>query len=151
MQGGRRTRIRRVQIYHRITLNIYIYIACQSVCLCPINVKMAELIGPKFCVGPYITQGIYLIKCDQALSYIYFYFNRFIFIIKSCMKCADFNILIYISLFFLSMHVKYPWGKGSQLSDVRTTVGIGRRNFGSTAVAWKSCILHSCCVSCSFV
>ena len=91
--------------------------------MCPINIKMAELIGPKFCVGPYITQGIYLIKCDQALSYIYFYFNRFIFIIKSCMKCADFNILIYISLFFLSMHVKYPWGKGSQLSDVRTTVG----------------------------
>ena len=27
------------------------------VCLCPINVKTVEEIGPKFCVGPHVTQG----------------------------------------------------------------------------------------------
>ena len=31
------------------------YIDCMSVCLCPINVKTTELIGPKFCEGPHIT------------------------------------------------------------------------------------------------
>ena len=33
---------------------IYIYFAL-SVCLSPINVKTAEPIGPKFCVGPHMT------------------------------------------------------------------------------------------------
>jgi len=30
---------------------------CLSVCLYPINVKTAEPIGPKFCVGPHVTPG----------------------------------------------------------------------------------------------
>ena len=33
-----------------VNLSIYIYFAC----LCPINVKTAELIGPKFCVGAHV-------------------------------------------------------------------------------------------------
>ena len=40
---------------------VCIYFACLSVflnvCLYPINVKTAELIGPKFCVGPHMTPG----------------------------------------------------------------------------------------------
>ena len=36
---------------------IYIYFACLSVYLHPINVKTAESIGLKFCVGPYVTPG----------------------------------------------------------------------------------------------
>ena len=39
-----------------LTMDIYIY-SCLSVCLHPINVKTAEPIGPKFCVGPYMTPG----------------------------------------------------------------------------------------------
>ena len=34
--------------------NIFIYFA-RSVCLCPINVKTTEQIGPKFCVGHHMT------------------------------------------------------------------------------------------------
>ena len=45
----------------RQTLNaaslIYIYFACLSVSY-PINVKTAELIGSKFCVGPLRKEGI---------------------------------------------------------------------------------------------
>ena len=45
---------------------IYIYIYTLLVCLSvlvsvrlyPINVKTAEPIGPKFCVGPYMTQDM---------------------------------------------------------------------------------------------
>ena len=42
---------------------IYVYtlLVCMSVCLsvrlCPINVKTAEPIGPKFFVGPRVTEG----------------------------------------------------------------------------------------------
>ena len=35
--------------------NLYINLACLSVCLYPINVKTAEPIGPKFVVGPRVT------------------------------------------------------------------------------------------------
>ena len=39
--------------------SIYIYtlLVCLFVCSYPINVKTAEPIGPKFCVGPYMTPG----------------------------------------------------------------------------------------------
>ena len=30
---------------------------CLFVCLYPLNVKTAEPIGPKFCVGPHVTPG----------------------------------------------------------------------------------------------
>ena len=38
---------------------IYIYknLACLGVCLYSINVKTTEPIGPKFCVGHYVTPG----------------------------------------------------------------------------------------------
>ena len=40
-------------------LNTYIYFACLSVCLFlyPRNVKTAEPIGLKFCVGPHVAPG----------------------------------------------------------------------------------------------
>ena len=37
---------------------LYINLACLSVCLCTINVKTAEPIGPKFCVGPHSREGL---------------------------------------------------------------------------------------------
>ena len=39
--------------------NLYINLACLSECLsvCPINVKTAEQIGPKLCVGHHVTPG----------------------------------------------------------------------------------------------
>jgi len=40
-----------------INLARKIYFACLSVCLYPINVKTAEPIGPKFCVGPHVAPG----------------------------------------------------------------------------------------------
>ena len=39
---------------------LYINLACLSVRLYPINVKTAEPIGPKFCVGPNMTLGRFL-------------------------------------------------------------------------------------------
>ena len=36
---------------------VNIYFDCLSVCLYSINVKMTELIGPKFCVGLHMTPG----------------------------------------------------------------------------------------------
>ena len=38
----------------RIFYMSHIYFASLSVCLYPINVKTAEPIGPKFCVGPHV-------------------------------------------------------------------------------------------------
>ena len=38
-------------------INLYINLACLSVCLYPINVKTAEPIGPKFFVGPHGAPG----------------------------------------------------------------------------------------------
>ena len=40
--------------------SISIYILCLSVCVFPINVKTAAPIGPKFCVGPHMTQGRFM-------------------------------------------------------------------------------------------
>ena len=41
----------------RILFNLYINLACLSVCLYPINVKTAEPIGPKFFVGHHVIPG----------------------------------------------------------------------------------------------
>ena len=43
-------------IQYSYSVSIYIY-TCLSVCLYPINVKTAEPIGTKFCVGPHMTPG----------------------------------------------------------------------------------------------
>jgi len=37
--------------------SLYINLACLSVCVCPINIKMAEPIGPTFFVGHHVTTG----------------------------------------------------------------------------------------------
>ena len=53
----------RLKIHSKVaivyTSSFSIYILCLSVCLYLINVKTAEPIGPKFCLGPHMTQ------CDQ--------------------------------------------------------------------------------------
>ena len=59
--------------------SIYIYFACLfvclAVCLYPMNVKTAELIGPKFCVGPYVTPG----KVYEWTKFQKFVFKSFLF------------------------------------------------------------------------
>ena len=62
--------------------SIYIYFACLfvclAVCLYPMNVKTAELIGPKFCVGPYVTPGkVMKDKNVKNLCLKVFYFVKF--------------------------------------------------------------------------
>jgi len=42
------------------SIYIYIYFACLSVRLYPINVKTAEPIGPKFFVWTHVTQGRFM-------------------------------------------------------------------------------------------
>ena len=48
-------------IFHMVlkgfSVLLYIYFACLSVCLYPINVKTAEPIGPKFFMGHHVTTG----------------------------------------------------------------------------------------------
>ena len=44
------------------TLVIYFCVHCLYICLNPINVKTAEPIGPKFCVGPHMTPGKVLLS-----------------------------------------------------------------------------------------
>ena len=55
------TKMRGGEVFHPLWfLSIYIktFLVCLLFfCLCPINVKTAELIGPKFCVGPYMASG----------------------------------------------------------------------------------------------
>ena len=41
-----------IEYWNRKSLSIYIYFACLSVCLYPINVKTAEPMVPKLCEGP---------------------------------------------------------------------------------------------------
>ena len=50
--------------------NICHMFVCMSVRLYPINVKTAELIGPKFCVGPHRPQGriIEAQNCKNVVS-----------------------------------------------------------------------------------
>ena len=51
---------------------------CQFVCLYPINVKTAELIRPKFCVGPQETPGkVYEWSKFQKFMFKSFYFVKF--------------------------------------------------------------------------
>ena len=55
-------------IKHRLQ---YLYFACLfAVCLYPINVKTAESIGPKLCVGPHMTprKGYGLSKFQKIAS-----------------------------------------------------------------------------------
>ena len=49
---------------------LYILLVCLFVCLCPINVKKAESIGPKFCVGHHMTRGkVYGLSKFQQKKY----------------------------------------------------------------------------------
>ena len=48
------TEILRIIFTIRCSLHLYIYFSSLSVCLYPIHVKTAKLIGPKFCVGPHV-------------------------------------------------------------------------------------------------
>jgi len=58
--------------------SIYILCLSASVCLYPINVRTAEQIGPKFCVGPHVTQGedLWMIKIKKKLCLKVFYFCK---------------------------------------------------------------------------
>ena len=51
----------------KIQINLNINLACLGVCLCPINVKTAELIGPKFFGGPSSDprKGLWMIKFSK--------------------------------------------------------------------------------------
>ena len=56
---------------------IYTLLVCQYVCLWTINVKTAEPIGPKFCVGAYMTPGnVYESSELQKLSQHFFDFRK---------------------------------------------------------------------------
>ena len=72
------------------------------VCLCLINVKMAEPIGPKFCVGPYMTQGkVYewsIAKISLQQNLILIKFRKFTItfykirdIFFYCFQCSQWN------------------------------------------------------------
>jgi len=79
---------------------LYINLACLSVRLYPINVKTAEPIGPKFCVGPNVTPGeVYELPKLEKFVFKSFYFFLFFKILKS----ADFAIKsakFFFPLFF---------------------------------------------------
>ena len=51
---------------------LYRYFAF-SVCLYSINIKTAEQIGPKFCVGPHVTPG----KVYEESKFAFFIFIKF--------------------------------------------------------------------------
>ena len=54
------------------TLYLYIYLACLSVCLYPINVKTAEPNGSKFCVRPNMAPGkVYELSKFQKFASIH--------------------------------------------------------------------------------
>ena len=65
-------------------LFLYIYFDCLSVCLCPINVKTAEPIRPKFFLGSGMTPG----KVYEWSKIKNFVLKRFLFckILKMCEK-----------------------------------------------------------------
>ena len=60
----------------KIILMIYIYFACRSVSLYPINVKTAEPIGPKFCVWPHMTP-VKFCGCSESQKIVSKYISKF--------------------------------------------------------------------------
>ena len=70
-------------------LIIYIYTfawvsGCLFVCLCPINVRTAKPIGPKFCVGPHMTPGkIYgKSKFRKSTKFLFKIRKTFLFVLQ---------------------------------------------------------------------
>ena len=70
---------------------LYSLFVCLSVCLYPINVKTADPIGSKFCVGPYMTPGKF-----YAVSYVLGF-------PVDCAKFVYFHIETF-ALFSTSLH-----------------------------------------------
>ena len=67
------------------------------VCLYPKNVKTAELIGRKFCVGPHMTPGkVLLDSCSKLHSSV----TKSFWIFLKFLKCAK-NIIKSTNLFLL--------------------------------------------------
>ena len=81
-----------------ISIYILCFSECLSVCLYPINVKTAEPIGPKFCVGPHVTPGkVYgwsnfqkfasiKIRFLKILKFHEFFFNKIRIIFCFCLS-----------------------------------------------------------------
>ena len=67
-----------------------------SVCLCPINAKMAEPIGSEFCVGPNVTLGkVYELSKFFKFVLKDFCFVKFLKCAKNIMKSANFYLFLF--------------------------------------------------------
>ena len=79
---------------------MYIYILCLSVCVYPNNVKTAEPIGTKFCVGNQLTPGKvyewskFLKICFENTQFILENPQTFLFLFYNVYKEKMFNIEI---------------------------------------------------------
>ena len=74
----------------RLPLHLYINLACLSVCcLCPINVKTAEPIRPKFCMEPHVAPRKVFGQSDFTyviLKFVYLKLFRFVKFLKCAKK-----------------------------------------------------------------
>ena len=92
---------------------IYIFL---SACLYPINVKTAELIGPKFCVGSHMTPG----KVQGCSKLQKFVFKSFWFLLN--LKNARKNICKSTNFFVIDLKCTKMLTDRSTSWNVRTLV-----------------------------
>ena len=86
------------------TLHIVSLSVCLFVCLYPINVKMAEMIGPNFFVGPHMTPGnVYGCSKLKHLCTKVFYFCKRLKITK--------NIFLNPQTFFVIVSYCTSWNR----------------------------------------
>ena len=105
-----------------------------SVCLFTINVKKAELIGPKFCVGPKWPQGRFMNLCLKIFIFVKFW------------KCAKKNIMKSADFFCFILY------KEKMFRDKATIKSWNRRWARSTinlSVIYFTAVLLSLYVICS--
>ena len=75
---------------YMVCSNQSIYFACLSVCLCPINVKTAETIRPKFSVGPYMPPVMIKISKFLKIQHIFLITSAFVFVLQ-CLQRKKFT------------------------------------------------------------
>jgi len=60
------------------SFNLYVNLACLSVCLYPINVKRAESMRPKFFVGPHVAPGKVYSQSDFRYVILKYYILNYL-------------------------------------------------------------------------
>jgi len=106
---GNKQKDRQAKFIYRFSLSVCLF-GCLSVSLCPLNVKTAEPIRPKFCMGPHVAPGKVYGPSDfkyVILKYIYFKLFNLVKFWKYASEKILWNTQILFFFFFLIKSAKF--------------------------------------------